>query len=273
MGCYSKDIRTINNEISEIKKSSQEQQQDVKNMKSVLLTTIDDSRKGKADLGITFDRLLVDINSLKGKIEEYKYSIDVYNQTSKELEDSDKSELEEIKSKITGLEEKILKTLDAMNKEMRVFKKDNKKLYRLVNKIEKERKKLSSPLATTGDFEKANDLYKNGQYEEAIKYFRSYRKKNPKGKYIGTAQYWIGECYFAQKSYEEAISEFQIVVEKHKRNKHVCSAILKQGLAFAELEKNKESELFLKKVLKSCKKNRKVTNLARKKLKEINSKS
>jgi tol-pal system protein YbgF len=64
------------------------------------------------------------------------------------------------------------------------------------------------------------------------------------------AQFWLGECYYAEKSYGEAIAAYEKTIKEHPKSDKVSSAMLKQGMAFLELGDNTAGKILLKKVVK-----------------------
>ena len=93
-------------------------------------------------------------------------------------------------------------------------------------------------------------LMGEGKYEEAVAGFRSFLEKYPKLDLADNAQFWIGECYMAQKQYEQAILAYQEVIKRYPKGNKVPSAILRQALAFYEIGDKISSKLLLKKVIK-----------------------
>ncbi|MCP4668084.1 MAG: tol-pal system protein YbgF [Deltaproteobacteria bacterium] len=93
-------------------------------------------------------------------------------------------------------------------------------------------------------------VLQEGKYEEALDGFRNFRKKYPKSDLADNAQFWIGECYMAQKEYERAILAYQDVIKKHPKGNKAPSAMLRQALAFSEINDKKSSRLLLKKIVK-----------------------
>ena len=55
------------------------------------------------------------------------------------------------------------------------------------------------------------------------------------------AQYWIGECYYAQKDFALAAVEFDKVEKHFGSGNKVAAALLKKGLALRELGRNEEA--------------------------------
>ncbi|MDZ7344943.1 MAG: tol-pal system protein YbgF [candidate division KSB1 bacterium] len=78
-----------------------------------------------------------------------------------------------------------------------------------------------------------------GQYELARQGFMAYLRMQPAGDLADNAQYWIGECHYAQRKYDEAISAFETVLAKYPDGDKVPAAMLK--LAYSQLALNQKT--------------------------------
>lgn len=90
--------------------------------------------------------------------------------------------------------------------------------------------------------ESADEVYRNalndyakGNYELAIKGFRSHIELYPDSSLVPNARYWLGESHYSQKSYDKAIQEFALFIKQYPENSKVASAMLKQGFASLEM--------------------------------------
>lgn len=72
-----------------------------------------------------------------------------------------------------------------------------------------------------------------GQYELAKQGFTQYLRMLPEGDLADNAQYWIGECHYAQQQFDEAIPAFQAVMTNYPDGDKVPAAMLK--LAYSQL--------------------------------------
>ena len=75
--------------------------------------------------------------------------------------------------------------------------------------------------------------------------FQDFIKRYPNSKNADNAQFWIGEIYYSEKWYEKAILEYQNVIEKYPTGNKVPAALLKQGLAFANIGDKPNAKLIL----------------------------
>lgn len=99
-------------------------------------------------------------------------------------------------------------------------------------------------------YQKGLSLVRDGNYAQAATNFREFLKKYPKSAFDGNAQYWLAECFYAQKDYQRAIKEYQTTISTYPKLDKIASAKLKQALAFSDLGMNNEATTFLQKLVK-----------------------
>lgn len=99
-------------------------------------------------------------------------------------------------------------------------------------------------------YQKGLSLVRDGNYTQAATVFREFLQKYPKSSFDGNAQYWLAECYYAQKDYQRAIKEYQNTISAYPKLDKIASAKLKQALAFSDLGMSSEATTFLQKLVK-----------------------
>lgn len=92
--------------------------------------------------------------------------------------------------------------------------------------------------------------FRAGQYEKAIQGFNAFLAEYPKSSLADNAQFWIGESNMAQKQYEQAILAYQKVIKNYPNGNKVPSAMLRQALAFYEINDKTSSHLLLRQIMK-----------------------
>lgn len=75
-----------------------------------------------------------------------------------------------------------------------------------------------------------------GNYALALLGFRDFLGKAPGSDLADNAQYWIGECYYAQHDFAKSIEEFNHVVQDYPVGDKVPAALLKIAYAHLQLE-------------------------------------
>jgi tol-pal system protein YbgF len=95
----------------------------------------------------------------------------------------------------------------------------------------------------------ALSLYSGRDYAEATEKFLEFVAAYPDHKLAGNAQYWIGECYYSQKRFAEAADAFTVVEKAYPASPKVPAALLKKGLALAELKRMPEARATLQRIV------------------------
>ena len=103
----------------------------------------------------------------------------------------------------------------------------------------------SAPLS----YQRALQLYRDGQSEQAIQGFRDFLRGNPKSPLADNAQYWIGEAYFAQSDYNRSIIELNEVLLKYPQGDQVPGALLALATAFSTSGDKIDAKLVLQKLI------------------------
>lgn len=196
-------------------------------------------RKSAADLQAMLDSARVDMQLLTGKID------DVRIMAQKPAEDMEL------------LRQDLTKRLAAVNE----------RLTKLEQRID-EQQKNTAQLQQTPEFlyQQAYDTMKAGDVAKAREQFGKFVELNPKHSLAANAHYWLGETYYTEKNYEQAILEFQEVIKNFPDSAKVPAAMLKQGMAFTELQDSRSAAYIFKKLADDYPKSEEA-KIAREKLK------
>ena len=97
-------------------------------------------------------------------------------------------------------------------------------------------------------YERAKQEYDAKNYEVAAVLFKQLLRDHSQSSLAGNSQYWLGETFYAQRQYEAAIVAFDEVIQKYGDNPKVPASILKQGFAFAALDDSRNARFFLEQV-------------------------
>ncbi len=98
------------------------------------------------------------------------------------------------------------------------------------------------PVAAEGDvdgqaaYSQAYTLLIEGQYEQSIKAFESFKASYPASKYADNAQYWLGEANAALRDYKSALTVFQQLIAQYPESSKIPGARLKIGYMYFELK-------------------------------------
>ncbi|TXI27860.1 MAG: tol-pal system protein YbgF [Nitrosomonas oligotropha] len=93
-----------------------------------------------------------------------------------------------------------------------------------------------TPPGTTesGAYKAASDLFKNGEYANAIAQFESFLENYPQSNLAPGAAYWIGNARYALRDYQLAIDAQRKLISKYPASNKVPDALL--NIASSQLE-------------------------------------
>ncbi len=114
---------------------------------------------------------------------------------------------------------------------------------------------LAIPAVVAGDtdgqdaYQKAFSLLKEGQYEQSIKAFETFKVNYPNSKYADNAQYWLGEANYVSRDYKKALTAFQQLIAQYPDSSKNSGAYLKIGYVYFELKNWPAAKEALQKVI------------------------
>jgi len=106
--------------------------------------------------------------------------------------------------------------------------------------------------AVRAAYEKALNILKDGQYDQAAKSFEAFLKAHPDSQYSDNAQYWLAETYYVTRKLPKALAEFQKVLAKYPHSAKVPDAQLKIGYINYERQNWGAARQALNKVVKEA---------------------
>lgn len=209
-------------DVSQLKQQVQALQQSLRSMQQSSIEKGVQSAEGAANI----ERIRREFQSLQGSFDAVQFKMqNLQDSLSRYQQDSD--------ARLRAIEEK----LEIMNKQGGV-----------------KTSMLDMSAVSAGSeatlYQKGLSLVRDGNYSQAGTNFREFLQKYPKSSFAGNAQYWLAECYYAQKDYQRAIKEYQATITLYPKLDKIPSAKLKQGLAFADLGMTNDAVLFLQKLTK-----------------------
>ncbi|MGH8751847.1 MAG: tol-pal system protein YbgF [Burkholderiales bacterium] len=90
----------------------------------------------------------------------------------------------------------------------------------------------------TQSYEAAYNLFKVGNYQGAITSFQNFLKNYPSGNLAPSAQYWIGNAYFALRDFKNAIASQQKLLTTYPDSQKAPDAMLNVASSQLELSDN-----------------------------------
>lgn len=100
-------------------------------------------------------------------------------------------------------------------------------------------------------YEKAFDILRELQYEQAIEAFEAFLKQYPQGRYAHIAQYWLGEANYARRDFEKAIAAYRALVDNHPKSPKRAEALLKIGYSYHELGQDEKARPVLEQLIEA----------------------
>ncbi len=180
-----------------------------------------------ADVVQKINTVQVDIQSIKGSIEENRHFFQQESQKNEKI-------LRDFDLRLTGMEERLS-----------LFESQIQELM-----TKGGVKSAATPAGDEGELYRKALAEVNAQnFKAALPLFDQFLKKYPKSSMADNAQYWRGETLYGLKQFPEAVLEFQKVVKKYPKSDKIPAAILKQGYCFFEAKEYLDAKAFLQKVI------------------------
>jgi tol-pal system protein YbgF len=79
------------------------------------------------------------------------------------------------------------------------------------------------------------------KYPESALAFSAFLENYPDHALAGSAQFFVGECFFHQQNYKRAVAEYRRVLTSYDRSPHVSDALHQLALSEAQLGNTEES--------------------------------
>lgn len=208
---------------------------------------------------------LEQIESLKKKVEELDKKVETLSASQQEKDqafNTFETQQQQIAQKTNQLEEQVL-LLPRQIEEL------EEKYSKQVNyKLSKE------ALEENMIYEKAQKLYRAGNYVDAVIMFKKHVSSFPQSTLADNAQYWIGEGYYSQGDYNRALEEFEKVSTFPDKSK-VPDALLREGYCYQQLGNYPKAREIFSQVIDTYANDQAeyaVVDSARRKLREIKGK-
>lgn len=91
---------------------------------------------------------------------------------------------------------------------------------------------------------------RSGHYDQAIEVFQQILRYSQPHQLMDNAQYWLGECYYAQKKYDRALEEYQKIKRLFPQANKVFDAELKIAYSYYNLDRIEEARQQLQQLSK-----------------------
>jgi tol-pal system protein YbgF len=239
-GCATQsDVNTIDNRLTEMEMRDAELSRRREELKSDIKSDIEsrnqELRAQSAGLHALLEQMNEEIRILGGRLEELEHSLKQQQHAVEESENKRQEKLDRLAQLTDQNSDKILQLEHYLNLES-----TKKPAAAITPGVSAEK-----PLSEDEVYRSAKQAFDQGNFEAARMGFQEFIKRYPSSKNADNAQFWIGEIYYSEKWYEKAILEYQNVIEKYPTGNKVPAALLKQGLAFANIGDKPNAKLIL----------------------------
>jgi tol-pal system protein YbgF len=110
-------------------------------------------------------------------------------------------------------------------------------------------KKETGAQSAEAMYNKGQDLFIAGRYEEARGALNAFLKAYPRHSLSDNALYWIGESHYAEKDFSKALEKFTEVADKYPGENKAPDALLKAGFSHMEMNDGDRARAVLEKVI------------------------
>jgi len=232
VGCASKgDLELVQRDSEELKTRFLTMEKDLAGIRSESKDNAEQAKKA----------LLQEVESVKG-------DFSLLRKTAADLQanlDDSKGEMQTLAGKIDDVAVAAKKPAD----DVTIIKDDLERRYSSLDErlttLEKGLRELqtkntssakeATPATPEALYQKALDAHRGGDPVKGRELLTRFLQQNPKHELAANAQYWVGETYYSEKNYEQAILAFQDVIKNYPGKEKIPAAMLKQGMAFADL--------------------------------------
>ncbi len=97
-------------------------------------------------------------------------------------------------------------------------------------------KEATVELSEQRTYDNALALFKAADYKKSGTAFADFLQRYPQSAYAPSAQYWVGNAYYAQRDYKNAITAQQTLLRKYPGNPKGADALLNIASSYTELK-------------------------------------
>ncbi len=90
-------------------------------------------------------------------------------------------------------------------------------------------------------YERSNESLLRRQFDEAETGFRTFVEKYSDHGLAGSAQYWLGETYFAQSDFKQAAQSFLKGYKQYPKSRRAADSLLKLGISLGRLGQKQQA--------------------------------
>lgn len=193
------------------------------------------------------DRMKAELKEVRGERadvdnlgEEFKVEISRMNNLLEERAAQSRSQMDELRKEIAGLNTKISK----LESHIEAQENADREARNRAN-VAQAQAVAAAPKPT---YELGKKYYDDGKYEDAIDVLKTV-SKGKKGEEAKKAQFLLGEALYANKEFASAALEYSDYKRLYPKDSLVPQAIYRQANAFKSMGKSKEAKLFYQELI------------------------
>jgi len=217
-------------------------------------------RHNQAVVGAQLDQIQLDIGRLGGQIEEAVVKSNRQEERLSQLQQAQMTSILELQKSVDDLNRRMNQLATSLGYRDLASPLGSAEGGAAEKKAPETGQATGGPATTQAEsqkalgpqalYDQAMQLFRSGDFPAARDGFTRFLGLYPKTDLASNAQFWLGECYFAEKKYDEAIVAYDKVVKGYPKSEKVSSALLKEGMAFLEKGDTKTGVILLKKVMR-----------------------
>jgi tol-pal system protein YbgF len=258
-----KDLRTVDSQLARL-------EQKVSQLEGV--------RQNQAVVGAQLDQIQLDIGRLGGQVEEAVVRSNRQEERLSQLQQAQMTSILELQKSVDDLNRRMNQLASSLGYRDLASPLGGAERGPGEKKVPETGQVTGGPSATSAEtqkalgpqalYDQAMQLFRSGDFPGAREGFTRFLGLYPKTDLASNAQFWLGECYFAEKRYDDAIVAYDKLVKEYPKSEKVSSALVKMGMAFLDKGDKKTGVILLKKVIREYPKSNQA-QIAQRKLAQV----
>ncbi len=201
----------------------------------------DNVRSTQANLWSEVESQRVQLATIKGRQEQLGFELQKLQQENQNATQN----VPELQARLSRLESQLQRVASQLGLELT----ETGGELQITDREERaqQQDELSTPDIL---YEQALKAFRDRAYDKAQSLWNEFVNTFPKHALVPNAFFWQGECFYQLENYPQAVLKYQQVIEDHADSNKYPAALLKQGLSFYELDKDKAGRIILQELIK-----------------------
>lgn len=203
----------LDKQSGDLKKTTEDLDAEVKKMRSLVDEATKIVTHNSADLGLTVQKLQVELASATGRIDDIQNTLQALGKNFTEYRAQSDVKIEQVVNATSGQKIPIPDTADAV-------------------------------------FSEAQRRYDAKQWPEARRLYEAFVTRYPQDSRAAKAQYLTGESYLKENRYASAIGAFTKLIDNYPKSEMVPDAMFRNGTAFYALKYCNDARIYFQELIK-----------------------